>query len=82
MSSASVRAHISQPRDILLHLPPQVVFDLHRVQVGCQVKDLSLGQFADFYGVMEVVTRHYFGASRCTDAKKCFERTLRRSLAS
>ena len=54
MPSASVRARVPQSRNVLLHFPAQFVLYLQGVQVSCQVEDLSLGQFADFDGVVQV----------------------------
>jgi len=73
VSSASIRACVPQSCNILLDFPAKVVFNLQGIEVGCQVEDLSLSQFANFDGVVEVVAGHYFGASRCTDTEECFK---------
>jgi len=54
VSSSSVCSCVSQPRNVLLYFPPKLIFDLHRVQMGSEVKDLGLSQFANFDGVVEM----------------------------
>ena len=68
MPSASIRPHVAQPLDVILQLPPQVVFQRHRAQLRREVVDLSVAQRADLGCLVDLEARHELCADVGADA--------------
>lgn len=56
--SASIRAHIPQPGDILPHLALQLILDAQGRELGVEVEDLLGGQIAQLARRMDVEPGH------------------------
>ena len=73
MSTPAIRACILEAADIVEHLAPQVVFNLHAGQRGGQLEDLLVGELADGGGGVDVVAGHEAGADGGADAEEGLE---------
>lgn len=62
MPPPPVRAHVPQPLDVVLQLPPRVVLQRHLRQLARQVVNLLLGQRAHARRIVDVEARHQFRA--------------------
>ena len=70
---APVRPDIPQPRDIIPHLPPQVVLDLHGRQLGRDVEDRLIFEGADARGGVDVEAREHVAGYLRADAVEVLE---------
>lgn len=73
MSPTPIRPRIPETLNILQHLSPQVVLDLHAVERGVELEDLCLREFTDAGGVVEVEAGHEAGGGEGTDAEEGLE---------
>lgn len=76
MPSSTICAHIPQSPNIVLHLPPQIVLNLHVRQLGRQIHDCCIFQTADFRPRVDVEFRHDALRDRGPDAEEGFEGPL------
>lgn len=73
---ATVGSHISQPLDVVLQGPPQIIFNLHGGQFGGQVGDLAVAEGANLCGRVDVMARHYADGDLGADAVEGLESLL------
>jgi hypothetical protein len=75
--SSPVCAHVFQPHYTLLHLSPQIVFNLHIRHFGREVHDGRVLQRAEFCPGMDVISGHEAPRDLGPDAEERLERVLR-----
>ena len=70
MPYPAITPDIPQSLDIVQHLPPLVVLDLHARQLGRQLQQLLVGQLADLGPLVDVVFGHDLGGDDGADAEE------------
>lgn len=80
MPASSVSPHVAQAPYVFLHLPPQVVFNLHVRKLGGQVHDGCVFQRPDLSPRLDVKLGHDALRDGGADAEETLERALRRWL--
>lgn len=71
---APVRAHLAQPLEVVMQLPPQVVLQRHFRQRASQAAHLLVRQRADARVLVNVEARHQVRAGLGSQAVEGFER--------
>jgi hypothetical protein len=68
MSSAPICAHIPKSFDIVAHLPPRIVLNLHAGEFGGQVEQFLTVEGADLRHGLDIVAGHDLGGDMWADA--------------
>lgn len=71
---APVRAHLAQPLEVVVQLPPQIVLQRHFRQRASQAAHLLVRQRADARVLVDVEARHQVRAGLGSEAVEGFER--------
>jgi len=61
MPSAAIRAHVPESFDIVAHLPPRIVLNLHACEFGGQVEQFLTIEGTDLRQRLDVVAGHDLG---------------------
>jgi hypothetical protein len=75
--SPPICAHVFQTSDVLLHLSPQIVLNLHVRELGGKVQDGRVLQTADLRPRVDVEPSHDALRNLGADAEEALEGTLR-----
>jgi hypothetical protein len=76
MSPSAICAYVPQPPNIILHLPPQIILNLHVRQLRRQIHDCRILQTADFCPRMDIEFCHDALRDRRSDAEERLEGSL------
>lgn len=76
MSSPPIRAHIPNSFDIVAHLSPCIILNLHACEFGGQVEEFLTVEGADLSHGLDVVAGHDLGGDMWPDAVEGLESFL------
>jgi hypothetical protein len=70
MPYTAITPYVPQPLDVVQHLSPLVVLNLHAGEVGCQIQELLVLELADLGALVYVVFGHDLGGDDGANAEE------------